>query len=280
MKITQYCSVCKQSLDMEIVPTGDGDDDGVIWLRCPQCEGFLPKISGEGFRGVAPDPEGSERADEPVGRTGEDVEGGRASGDASGDTVGDAAHLPGPGPSSDDQRDRDERGNRGHAEDDDAEDGDAEDGDAEVGRSAAAMARRERWEIAPAGDSASGASEIEPRDRTASPRDRDRPRDRRDRGADAGAADRPEDTGVARGAEEQRLQAEWAARLAECDPGDAQPYRPWNHYEVGDLLHHLAWDDCGLVVEKETLPGSRQALKVYFADRGIVRFIEADRKKP
>ena len=32
---------------MEVVPTSDGeDDDGVIWFRCPQCQGFLPKLSG------------------------------------------------------------------------------------------------------------------------------------------------------------------------------------------------------------------------------------------
>ena len=30
---------------MEVVPTNDGDDDdGVIWYRCPQCQGFLPKL--------------------------------------------------------------------------------------------------------------------------------------------------------------------------------------------------------------------------------------------
>ena len=47
MKSKQFCSVCKEWLDMEVVPTGDGDeDDGVIWFRCPQCQGFLPKLSG------------------------------------------------------------------------------------------------------------------------------------------------------------------------------------------------------------------------------------------
>lgn len=46
MKINQYCSVCKQHLDMEVIPTDDAGDDGVIWLRCPQCQGFLPKFSG------------------------------------------------------------------------------------------------------------------------------------------------------------------------------------------------------------------------------------------
>ena len=47
MKSRQFCSVCKQWLEMEVVPTGDGeDDDGVIWFRCPQCQGFLPKLKG------------------------------------------------------------------------------------------------------------------------------------------------------------------------------------------------------------------------------------------
>jgi len=46
-KSRQFCSVCKDWLEMEVVPTGDGeDDDGVIWFRCPQCQGFLPKLSG------------------------------------------------------------------------------------------------------------------------------------------------------------------------------------------------------------------------------------------
>ena len=44
VKITQYCSVCREELAMEVVPTDDGEDDGVIWLRCPRCQGFLPKI--------------------------------------------------------------------------------------------------------------------------------------------------------------------------------------------------------------------------------------------
>ena len=63
MKIAQYCSVCKQSLEMEVAPTADGDDDGVIWLRCPQCKGFLPRISGEGLdRSGRPDPASASRS--------------------------------------------------------------------------------------------------------------------------------------------------------------------------------------------------------------------------
>ena len=52
MKSRQFCSVCKQWLDMEVVPTGDGDDDGVVWFRCPQCQGFLPKLGLSTAAGV------------------------------------------------------------------------------------------------------------------------------------------------------------------------------------------------------------------------------------
>ena len=37
---------------------------------------------------------------------------------------------------------------------------------------------------------------------------------------------------------------------------------------------HLAWDDCGVVVAKEDLPGGRQVIKCYFAEAGVVRLIE------
>jgi len=36
----QYCSVCKDYYDMEVVEEG-GDRD-VTWLRCPHCRGILP----------------------------------------------------------------------------------------------------------------------------------------------------------------------------------------------------------------------------------------------
>ena len=34
---------------MEVVPTADGEEDGVIWLRCPGCQGYLPKIDSGGL---------------------------------------------------------------------------------------------------------------------------------------------------------------------------------------------------------------------------------------
>ncbi len=43
---------------------------------------------------------------------------------------------------------------------------------------------------------------------------------------------------------------------------------------MGEVIFHLAWDDCGLVVAKETLPGNRRAIKVYFATVGVVHLIE------
>ena len=47
----QYCSVCKDYFDMEVVE--EGGENEVTWLRCPSCHGILPymeleeKASGE-----------------------------------------------------------------------------------------------------------------------------------------------------------------------------------------------------------------------------------------
>lgn len=38
--IEQYCSVCKSTFDMAVVEEADNDE--VLWLKCPGCEGFLP----------------------------------------------------------------------------------------------------------------------------------------------------------------------------------------------------------------------------------------------
>jgi hypothetical protein len=40
--IRQYCSVCKATLDMAIVETGQAHE--VTWLKCPQCDGILPHL--------------------------------------------------------------------------------------------------------------------------------------------------------------------------------------------------------------------------------------------
>ena len=43
--INQYCSVCKDHFDMEVVK--QGSSKGVIWLKCPGCQGFLPYMPDE-----------------------------------------------------------------------------------------------------------------------------------------------------------------------------------------------------------------------------------------
>ena len=41
----QYCSVCKEEFEMEVVKQGSSKN--VIWLKCPGCQGFLPHMSEE-----------------------------------------------------------------------------------------------------------------------------------------------------------------------------------------------------------------------------------------
>jgi hypothetical protein len=43
----QYCSVCKDHLEMEVVE--EGGEEEVTWLKCPRCKGILPhmKLDGE-----------------------------------------------------------------------------------------------------------------------------------------------------------------------------------------------------------------------------------------
>ncbi|MEZ4387350.1 MAG: hypothetical protein R3D98_07170 [Candidatus Krumholzibacteriia bacterium] len=184
MKLNQYCSVCKKHLDMDVIPTDDGGDDGVIWLRCPECQGFLPKFTGEGLKPApAADPEPAPSTAEPAAR-GTDAR-----------PVGAEADL---------------------------DDEDAEDLDDEASE-----------DDAPETPTSTPASEREPL-------------------------------------------AEYAARLAESDPTTARPYRPGQTYAVGDVIHHLAYDDLGVVVAKEDLPGGRKAVKVFFEKVGVVRLIEQD----
>ena len=42
----QYCSVCKDHLEMTVV--SDTHEDGVIWLKCPRCKGILPHMEDTG----------------------------------------------------------------------------------------------------------------------------------------------------------------------------------------------------------------------------------------
>jgi hypothetical protein len=46
------------------------------------------------------------------------------------------------------------------------------------------------------------------------------------------------------------------------------------------VVHHLAWDDYGIVVAKESLPGGRRIIKVFFDHAGTVRLIEEAPENP
>ncbi len=167
MTIPQYCSVCKTEYDMAVVPTTDGDDDGVVWLQCPNCKGFLPKISSS-----------------------QALRGGAAAAASAGAAVEPVAF-------------------------DDADDTDVLDDD------------EPRAAAEPAPSAAAATDDV-------------------------------------------------AELLADLDLEKAVPYRPWQTYAEGDVIHHLAWDDFGLVVGKETLPGNRRVVMVRFAAAGMVRLIEQD----
>ncbi len=205
MKSKQFCSVCKQWLDMDIVPTGDGeDDDGVVWFRCPHCQGFLPKLSSQ--------------LEEPP--------------------AGDSAELtPDPAPA-------------------------AEASPPETTESSDDMP----WN-SPADMMAARRPDAESDDTEAKPA-RELPTDQESQTAQEKTAPAKKSEAPAEPV------AEYAALLAEKDPSGAVPYRPWEVYEVGQCVHHLAWDDCGVVVAKEDLPGGRKIIKCYFAEAGVVRLIE------
>ena len=209
MKARQFCSVCKQWLDMEVVPTGDGDeDDGVIWFRCPRCQGFLPKVGGGD---LAP-----QRGDD-------------------GDAPPAAAPVPGTGTDDDDL----------------------------PWDSPAAMMLARAADAGVLPDAPVFADDAEDADDTAMVGD-----DEDDEG------DAPADAPAEPAAVEAEPLAEYAALLAAADPSTAVPYRPSESYAVGQCVHHLAWDDCGVVVAKEPLPGGRRIIKCYFGSAGVVRLIE------
>ncbi len=178
MNIMQYCSVCKAEYDMSVVPTSDGDDDGVVWLQCPSCKGFLPKVSSSAAFKKTTDTE-----DEAPAAVQESDDTPASADDA-------VVHQP----------------------------VEVVDDDSSVSTLAAAAA-------------APDVSDDEP------------------------VADDP---------------------LADMDISLAMAYRPWESYAEGDVIHHLAWDDYGVVVAKETLPGNRKIVQVQFAEAGIVRLIEQE----
>ena len=214
MKSRQYCSVCKNWLEMEVVPTSDGEeDDGVIWFRCPQCQGFLPKLGGIESESVkdtsASSADSSSVADETAGtpETSETPETPESTGSSeTAETTETGEALPWDSPAD-------------------------------------MMAAREKspGDASPAGPEDSG---------------KDKP------------------TKPAKPAETAEPVHEYAALLAEKDQSEPTPYRPWETYEVGQCIHHQAWEDCGVVVAKEDLPGGRQVIKCYFEEAGVVRLIE------
>ncbi len=183
VKIKQYCSVCKEELTMEVVPTADGEEDGVLWLRCPRCQGFLPKISSSLAQPATRDDESAAPADSSLARA-----------------------------------------------------------EADGGEETRASTGGERVESLETDD---------------------------------GPNDTTKELESATAVQEEPI-ADYAAKLADADLTRAVPYRPWGTYGIGAVIHHLAWDDCGVVVDKEILPGNRHVVKVFFEKAGVVRLIEED----
>lgn len=222
MKTKQFCSVCKEWLEMEVVPTGDGDDDGVIWYRCPQCQGFLPKLSS------------AETGD--TGQENESVAGDDQSpAAAAAAPAGDDDDLPFDSP----------------AEMMAAQQAAATDPDPDL---LADVMTGDLPDLLDPTAIVEGAGPLV--------------EDEVDEADEDESGDRPEPV------------AEYAAMLAEAlnemppDQVGGSPYRPWETYAVGQCVQHLAWEDCGIVVGKEQLPGGRQVIKVFFQAAGVVRLIE------
>jgi hypothetical protein len=61
---------------------------------------------------------------------------------------------------------------------------------------------------------------------------------------------------------------------SELDTAMAKAYEPVGHYAVGDVLYHRGWNDHGLVLEKQELPGGRGLLKVRFIKHGEMQLVE------
>jgi hypothetical protein len=209
MKSRQFCSVCKEWLEMEVVPTSDGEeDDGVIWFRCPQCQGFLPKLSGAELKTETPDKSGLQ----------EDP----SEGDSPDPETGADEALPWDSPAD-------------------------------------MMAAREKTKDDTGGPDLAGSQDVE----AAAKSSKEEP------SAGSKKSAKPPEP-----AEPPEPIHEYAAMLAEKDQSQPTPYRPWETYEVGQCIHHQAWEDCGVVVAKEKLPGGRQVIKCYFEEAGVVRLIE------
>ena len=200
---------------MEVVPTNDGDDDdGVVWFRCPQCQGFLPKLKGA-----------LETEQEPEAET----------------------------PSSEAKPEKDQALRwdspaQMMEELNDSSNADDYDDDVMVG-----MTPSEDEEL-------NIESVVEP------VADFD--------AVEAGTPLSEESVKDYKPVVDPEPILEYAVMLAELEVSEAAPYRPWEVYEVGQCINHLAWNDCGVVVAKEELPGGRKIIKCYFEEAGVVRLIE------
>ena len=62
--------------------------------------------------------------------------------------------------------------------------------------------------------------------------------------------------------------------LEDLDVEAARPYEPSENYAVGDVVHHRGWNDYGVVIAKQMLPGNRRVIRVRFAESGEVQLIE------
>ena len=138
----QFCSVCKSTFEMEVVR--ESTEDGVIWLRCPNCQGILPHMPD-----IAP-PEGA------------DSEGGGSAPESKPSAAEEAA------------------------------------------------------------DALKAAADL----------------------------------------------------LDEIDPEQARVYNEIETYEVGEVVHHRAWNDYGIVRATETLPGNRRIIRVRFVNAGEVQLLQ------
>lgn len=193
---------------MTVVPTNDGEeDDGVIWFRCPQCQGFLPKLSGAGQTeaDVGQQDDGDRKPEAPVPeKSGAQEMLWDSPAEMMAEEKAEAGQKPAPSP------------------------------------------------FLPEDDEVAAQEDL-----SADPESTDE------------ASEKP-----AEPAEPVEPIAEYASLLANSEVAAATPYRPWGTYEVGQCVHHLAWEDCGVVVGKEELPGGRKIIKCYFKDAGVVRLIE------
>ena len=212
---------------MDVVPTSDGeDDDGVIWFRCPQCQGFLPKLSGAELQTGTQDDSGLHES-------------------SAEDDLPDPVSSPDPIT------------------------GQEQESVLETSASPPASSSPARGDETLPWDSP--ADMMAANRRTA---DDGSPTDLSDGGEDKSAMESEKEEPPTGPKESAEPIHEYAALLAEKDQGQPIPYRPWESYEVGQCIHHQAWEDCGVVVAREKLPGGRQVIKCYFEEAGVVRLIE------